>query len=270
MRIDKIQTGNKTYHQTKQPRKSYSTLSFKRSNPSIKDMITESLPAKKAIKKMKELEWLKGEMGGILITALGTGAVAYWPIAYNPWVKAPEGATEEEKENVDKTKKYTAWRQPISALCTIAFQVAALTPIDKGLAEIFNREEYAKNFLFTMNQSSINNKTFIEKIIKKEFKAEGKSKPSYLEGFKKGFSNISKQRDEFDDLFKQRVTAYQNNQIDAVAKEFAQTGKIRAGKEFLSNNQLAELINNQIDSYISDAQKLKINNDGMFYIEIYK
>ena len=51
MKISRVQPDNKTYRQSKQTHRNYSAPSFKRSNPSIKDMITESLPAKKAIKK---------------------------------------------------------------------------------------------------------------------------------------------------------------------------------------------------------------------------
>ena len=76
--------------------------------------IVESLPDKKAIKRMEKMEWLKGEAGGIAITAFGTGFVAPWPIAFNPFVKAPKGATEEEIDDLNKTKKYTAMRQVVS------------------------------------------------------------------------------------------------------------------------------------------------------------
>ena len=47
---------------------------------------------------MKSLEWLKGEIGGILITAFGTGLVAPIFIGFNPFVKAPKNATPEEKK----------------------------------------------------------------------------------------------------------------------------------------------------------------------------
>ena len=42
----------------------------------LKNQIMEFIPNKKAINIMNKLTWLKGEIGGILITALGTGAVA--------------------------------------------------------------------------------------------------------------------------------------------------------------------------------------------------
>ena len=43
-------------------------------------------------------EFIKGEMGGIVITAVGTGLVAPFPIAFNPFVKAAPGASQEEKD----------------------------------------------------------------------------------------------------------------------------------------------------------------------------
>ena len=49
--------------------------------------------------KMKSAsEFIKGEMGGIVITAVGTGLVAPFPIAFNPFVKAAPGASQEEKD----------------------------------------------------------------------------------------------------------------------------------------------------------------------------
>ena len=52
----------------------------------------------------KASDFIKGEMGGIVITAVGTGLVAPFPIAFNPFVKAKPGETKEEKDEVKRTK----------------------------------------------------------------------------------------------------------------------------------------------------------------------
>ena len=99
---------------------------------------------KKTIEFMKSFEWLKGEIGGILLTALGTGLVAPIFIGFNPFVHAPKNATKEEKEDVDNTKQYTAMRQPVSAALAILFQAGVQKYIDKGLDAIFNNPELSK------------------------------------------------------------------------------------------------------------------------------
>ena len=118
----------------------------------LKNQIMEFIPNKKAINIMNKLTWLKGEIGGILITALGTGAVAPIFIAYNPFVKAPKGASKEQKKDVENTKKYTAMRQPVSAVLAILIQSSILKPIDKGLEILFNNPKYAKNLCSRFKQ----------------------------------------------------------------------------------------------------------------------
>jgi hypothetical protein len=89
------------------------------SSKQIEKEMMNMLHHKKAIEFMKSFEWLKGEIGGILLTALGTGLVAPIFIGYNPFVHAPKDATPEEKEDVKNTKQYTAMRQPVSAALAI-------------------------------------------------------------------------------------------------------------------------------------------------------
>ena len=96
MKVDRI--GQKNYQSPQKIQKKQNQVNFTAKGGSVSDMITDSLKAKKILKKLKDLEWLKGETGGILITAIGTGLVAPFPIAFNPFVKAKKGATEEEKK----------------------------------------------------------------------------------------------------------------------------------------------------------------------------
>ena len=254
MKVDKIQQNYQNY----QNRSSYVStnreaynVSFAAKKPpkSLTDRITELLPGKGAIKFMKSLEWLKGEIGGILITAVGTGLVAPFPIAFNPFVKAPKGASEEEKKDLENTKKYTAFRQPISAALAIAFQVSALKPIDKFLDIIFNNVEHSKYFGIEIDQSAINSKSYVEKLAKQKIRDQ------------KGSLN----KEDYKALLEQTKKDIEKSQINDVAKKFQETGKIMVGERSLDHKSLAELVNSQIDEYIADATKLKIDNDKLSY-----
>ena len=261
MKVEKI---NGNYAMQRTPGRNKSP-NFTGGVTSLADEITNSLPGKKALSRMKSLEWLKGELGGILITALGTGLVAPIFIGFNPFVKAPKNASEEQKKEVTNTKLYTAMRQPISAVLAILFQVGALKPIDKVLDKIFNDPEYAKNLSINVDQSALNNKSYLKTLAKAELKQKGIKKPSILEGFKEGFGKITKQRQNYDEMVKKAADAKAEEQIEQVSDIFRQTGRIKAGKRNISNKTVAELINKQIDDYINDAAKLKIDNNGLAF-----
>ena len=263
MNIEKIQS----YNTTQSTVKKQSKVSFQKKSD-LASRITNSLYHKKAIGWLESLDWLKGEAGGIAITALGTGAVAPFPIAYNPFVKAKPDATPEEIEEVKKTKKYTAMRQPISAVLAVLFQLSALKPIDIVCDKFFNEEKFSKYLSVHVDQSAINKKSYVERVVKKEMKNEGLKKPSFMQIFSKGYSNYKKEKAEFKDLFKDRVDAFQENQISNVASKFQQTGQIQVGKRVLDNPTVAKLINDQIDDYIDDATKLKIEPKALaFYTD---
>lgn len=250
MKVDKIyQNYGKGRYQNPNNLGSSGVTFSKRPPISVNDKITDALPNKNAIKFMKKMEWLKGEIGGILITAIGTGLVAPFPIAYNPFVKAPKGASEEEKKDVENTKKYTAMRQPISAILAVLFQVSALTPIDRFLDRIFNNEKYSKYVGICVDQSAINSKSRIEKMAKKKIKAE----------------NPSVKGKEYDELLEITKKEIENSQVSKVANKFQETGKLMVGERALDNKHLAELVNLQINDYIDDAYALKIDNDKMAY-----
>ncbi len=234
----------------------------------LSEEITNSLPAKNVLKRMKNLEWLKGEIGGILITALGTGLVAPIFIGFNPFVKAPKNSTKEQKDEVKNTKLYTAMRQPISAVLAILFQVSALKPIDKFLDKIFNNAEYSRNLSINVDQSAINNKSYLKTVTKQKLKERGITKPSIFAGFKEGFDTIKNQRKNFDTLLNETVDKKAEEQLQNVADTFRETGRIKVGRRALNNATVADFINKQIDDYIADAVKLKIDNNGLaFYTD---
>jgi len=245
------------------PKKKQAQVQFK---GRIGDMITDSLKHKNVLKWMKNLEWLKGETGGILLTAIGTGCVAPWFIAFNPFVKAPKGASKEEKKEVQNTKMYTAMRQIVSMVLAIIIQLGILIPIDKFLDSMINKKEFAKNFREDFDQSELNTKKFIESRVKEELKREGQTKPSFWQRFKLGSKAYKEKVEAYEQLVKSRVETAQNDQIKKIAEKFRETGKINVGSTHIKFSSVAELINSQIEDYIADAKSLQINEKG---IEFY-
>ena len=250
MKVHQIQ--HQDYRISEKPNKlsRKNNVSFQKGLP---EQITDSLADKKILMFMKEkLGWIKGEIGGVAMTAIGTGLVAPWPIAFNPFVKAKEGASAEEKREVRNTKIYTAMRQPISAVLAAIFQIGALKPIDRYLDQLYNNPETAKRFDVDTNQSLINNKNFVKRNMEKQMKAEGKTK-----------SNMGKV--EYEKELQTRIDKFTNNQIDSVAKSIQETHRIQVGEEFIENSKVADIVNKQIDEYIVDAKKLKITEEKMGY-----
>lgn len=218
---------------------------------------------KKWIEFMKSFEWLKGEIGGILLTALGTGAVAPIFIGFNPFVHAPKNATEKEKEDVKNTKQYTAMRQPVSAGLAILFQAGVQKYIDKGLDAIFNNPELSKYARLNLDQQVINTDSYIKSTVKKEMDAQGMKKPSLISSW---FSKDAKaRRDAYTEAFDSRVDTIKDAQLQKVADGLEETGKILIGERSLDNMTTANLVNKQIDKYIEDAVKLKKRHDQIVF-----
>jgi len=227
---------------------------------------------KKAILKMKKAEWLKGEIGGILLTALGTGAVAPIFIGFNPFVKPKKDATPQEKEDLKNTKLYTAMRQPISAALAILFQASVQKYIDKGLDAIFNKADRAKNFRENLDQSYLNTETYVKDNVKKALKERGIKKPSLISSWfgPKKIRDGEKVslRDQYDMLVNDKVEAIRDKQLEDITEAFKRDnkiyvggevtadGKIKLGKRELGSEAVADLVNKQIEEYKKDASKL--------------
>ncbi len=243
----------------------HDTTSFTGKADSLLDcaeVLTESLRPKhrSVINWMKSLEWLKGEIGGILITALGTGLVAPIFIGFNPFVHAPEDATEEEKKEVNNTKMYTAMRQPISAVLAILFQASVQKYIDKGLDAIFNNKDYSKKVRLNADQCELNTDTYIKGIVKEDMKKAGEVRPSI---FKALFSKDARvKRAVYDEKFDKLVKETQEKQLETLVNHFAgkddskTKGIIKIGDRVLDNKTMAEIINKQIENYKKDTRKL--------------
>ena len=265
MKVDKIGQQQNFVQQKKVQQKS-TPVSFKAGNSQISDMITNSLKAKNVLKIFKKCEWLKGESGSILLTAIGTGAVAPFFIAYNPFVKAKEGASEEEKREVQNTKTYTAWRQPLSAVLAIFIQLGLLTPIDKGMDQLVNNKEYAKNFRIDIDHSILNTESFIKTNVEKALKTEGIKKPSFLSVFKDGWKKYRENSEAYDSIVKQRVGVAKEGQLSKIANNLFETSTINVGSRTLEHSSVANLINSQINEYVEDAKFLKICDEKInFY-----
>lgn len=237
----------------------------KRSNPNFRgslDGVTKEMASdtdklvehllknKKARAFINKFSAWQGELGGIMITAIGTGLIAPLSIAFNPFVKSKPNATEEEKKELDSTKKYTAMRQPISAALAILFQAGALKPIDKVINEMTNNPDIAKNLWVVLDRSALQNKAYLERTITQEMKKEG---TAYAD--KKAFK---------EELAK-RVKAREAEQMSKLADGLAETGKIQIGERSFGNKNVAEILNAQIDTYAQKAEHFKINDEGLAF-----
>ena len=121
----------------------------------------------------------------------------------------------------------------------------------KYLEKITNEPEHAKKFLEILDQSALQKKSYLERIISKEMKKEGK----YTD--KKAFkAELSK-----------RVKAAQAEQLTKLSDNLAQTGQIKIGLDRnLDNKTTAEILNNTIDNYIDTAMKMQVGEEGLdFY-----
>ena len=219
-----------------------------------KDMMN-LLYHKRAIEFMKSFEWLKGEIGGILLTAVGTGLVAPIFIGFNPFVSAPKDATPEQKEDVENTKQYTAMRQPISAALAILFQAGVQKYIDKGLDAIFNNPERSKKVFINVDRQILNTDTYIkDKVKKKLLEEENLQKPSYIKSL---FNpELKKKRKEYNIKFEQEVDAMKEAQLQTVVDSLKKDHIIHIGTRDLDHETTARLINKQIESYRKDANEL--------------
>ena len=216
-----------------------------------KDLI-DLVPAKKAINFLNKFEWLRGELGTIIITAFGTGLVAPLFIGFNPFVKPPKDASKEQKEEVKNNKLYTAMRQPISAALSILFQIGALMPIDKYLDRQFNDPTKSKKVSIDLDQSLINKKSYLETTIKNEMKAEGVTYAT---------------KEAFNAELAKRVAARSSEQLADVAQQIRETGEINIHGRKLPNQYIAEIANSNIQDYIDDVKSHIINPEGL---EFYK
>ena len=206
---------------------------------------TNYLKQKNLVKFLQKLKWFDGEEGRILITAIGTGIIAPLFIAWNPYVKPKEGATQEEKDHLKRTQKYTAMRQPISAALAIPIQLSLVKPINKGLDILFNNAKYSKFLPTYLDKNLLQDDAYIEKHEKKKLKGQNLSKKERKAQLKKNVEKVA------------------NEQIEKVSNGLLESGQIRVregANGFIDNKSVAEAMKKQIRQYAADANFLRHNS----------
>src|SRR5574344_2977625 len=104
------------------------------------------------LNKMKKM--LGGETTNICINALGTGLIAPIFIKYNFLSKTD-----------NDTRTYSAWRQPVSAVLSVATQVGLLIPINRWMNKLSNEGRLLN--LDMLNQGGYQNEAYLRKRIRK-------------------------------------------------------------------------------------------------------
>lgn len=229
--------------------------------------ITKGLPQAGAINIMKKFEGLKGELGGILITAFGTGAVAPIFIAFNPFAKAPKNATPEEKQKNKDTKAYTAWRQPVSAVLAVLCQASVQKYIDRFIDIFVNDPKYSKYQRFDEDHSILNTDTYLKNKVKDDLKKENVKKPSIIASFfgqkEDYYGQKLRARSLYNEKLKDRVEAQKDEQLKQLAKMIRENaeksdvdGLIPRSGGYWDSKDAAAVVNDLIDSYKKDAKSL--------------
>lgn len=214
-------------------------------------------------------DFAKGEAAGIGITAIGTGLVAPWPIAFNPVVDynlKKRNATPEQIEDKHNTQKYSAWRQPISAVLALIFQLGVQKPVEKILQAITNDEDTLfKGTVF--DQSFLNSGKYAENKIKQEFKSGALKiediQVPYFEHDEAG--NLIKKTRPAESL-KEAISIVKKERLNNQIAELASVikGIKDTDTEVVINGHpirtrfLSESLNYQIEAYINQAETLKV------------
>lgn len=108
----------------------------------------------KAIKTINRMSKFTGEVPNIIINALGTGLVAPIFIKYNFLSKTD-----------DDTRTYSALRQPISAVLSVATQVGLLIPFNRVMDNMSNKGEFSQA---KYNKTGFEDVSYIKRQLKKE------------------------------------------------------------------------------------------------------
>lgn len=143
----------------------------------VQDILTKGVEKKinaRLSAPSKFFRWMSGWQGELqsqVINNFFTGTLAYYMIAHNPISKQDE-----------KTKKYTAWRQPISA----AIAMTAGFGMTAGINRIMDWAYHEGNFE-TIDLRLVPGKDYLKRAYKKYCKEHGKSmtRDDYMERVKK-------------------------------------------------------------------------------------
>lgn len=180
----------------------------------------------KAINWIGKFSKLTGEVPNIIINAIGTGFVAPIFIKYNFLSKTDED-----------TRTYSALRQPISAILSVAAQIGAVIPTDRLIVNMSNRGEFAQKY----NQDAFEDVNYIKRELKKE---NSKLSPQELETL---------------------ATQKHNEKINKVAKNILKNNSIEyisAGKEVkLTPEEVKKLLIQTTDDMLKNSKDNKAEKD---------
>jgi len=185
----------------------------------------------KPIQVLKSIDKHSGEVFNILITAVGTAFVAPFFIAYNPLSKTDED-----------TKKYSAMRQPVSAVLAVATQAGLVIPWNKLCRYLSNNGKLGDNKIGNF------------------FNQQGMQDPKYiLSELKKKHPNATKA--QLDAM----VKGVQADQFAKLFAEFSEHGTMTIGKHKLSDKEVRGLIADVAGDFINKADESKARYDGEKY-----
>lgn len=175
----------------------------------------------KGIKGIKRLSNNLGEVQNIIINAIGTGIIAPIFVRYNFL----------SKTDTD-TRKYSAMREPISAILAIATQVSAIIPFNKVLNKGFNIGALGDDY----NKTAFQDADFIRSDLKKRY--PDKSIPE----INRMASEIERQQSE-----KLERDLYEKNTVEITRRNSSEP--INLDKHFIYN-----AVNTSVDDIIADEQ----------------
>lgn len=145
---------NQRFSQPQQQNSKDNSVAFrgKYSSADVAQKLDSYMPAK--VKFMKKLSKNLGEVQNTMINAIGTAFIAPIFIKYNFLSDTDED-----------TRTYSAWRQPISAVLTVATQVGLTAgPFNRAFAEMANKGVLSDEY----NQTAFKDEAFIRKELKKQ------------------------------------------------------------------------------------------------------
>ena len=174
--------------------------------------------APKSIQRLKKIGDKNGDENfNILVNAVGTAAVAPFFIAYNPLSKTDEN-----------TKKYSALRQPVSAILAVVTQCGLVIPWNRGIDYLTNNGKLGQHFSLEGFQDS----KYLFRQLKK--------------------ANPGKSKKEIDAL----VKAKQAEQYGRLYSEFLESGTITVGKSKLAEQDVLDILSETCDGIIKKNEDM--------------
>lgn len=257
--MSKIQSVNSNYRVS--PKSSQSQLCSSQ-NPSFSGgalSLEEKAAGAYAKNVNKDLGWLgkvcgsvaknDGEVQNQLVNAIFTTTLAPAFIAFNPLSKEDQ-----------KTKEYTALRQPISAVIAIAAGLAITMPSNNFIEAIAS-----KGTIEAIDLRAEPNKNYLARHFKKEYAKASKNgtldqfqKENTPKGYKGEFNKeayITAKQEQAKELYKRLM--YERPEI--LKKDAKLNQQVDGLDRYLENNNLYKV---DFKEFMKDTYKVKFFNDG--------